>query len=75
MGQICVAENNNCITAPFKGGLEQQSSRKGSGLVPAIYFVLKEKWPEVRLVGCSRWLDQMGRGLEGENGLISNQEV
>lgn len=40
-----------------------------------ICFVSKEKWPEVRLMGYSKWLDQMDKGLEGENGQIGNQDV
>lgn len=66
------------VTAPWPRS-RMALNNNGEGNVQVvflvIYFVLKEKWPEVRLMGCSKWLDRMGRGPEGGNGQISNQEV
>lgn len=55
-----------CTTASFKVVLKVNGKGELQVVSLVIHFVLKEKLPELRLMGSSKWLDHMSRGLEGE---------
>lgn len=55
-----------CTTASFKVALKASGKGQPQEVSLVIHFVLKEKWPQLKLRGSSKWLDQMGRRLEEE---------